>query len=304
MLCVNTTAQYCWQPHILCANTTAQYCWQPHILCANTTAQYTAGSLTFSVSFDNFIGFCDTAALPTVQTTCCLYLQGSWTAQPWWQRHHNPMKHREPLIQWCSITLHKTWIPITSPAYRTQSYTNVFSSPTHWTLFWAKWIHSARAQSVQTHSYGLDDPGLNFLQVQEIFLFSKMAAAATGPTHLLTVWLSRLPSWGVKQLGHKVDSTTLNSAKVVNESIYTSTPPAHLHGMQRDKFTFLLFPQLYTLYTPPKFIIILPSHLYLHWTSNCVPSHFFTEILNVPMHVARNGATRKLKKGTVHSMQV
>jgi hypothetical protein len=122
------------------------------------------------------------------------------------------LKLQEPVNQYCSITLHKTWILVTYTALQKPNpHHCIHRFHTVDIIFRANWIQSAPAHLEQPRGYGLDDPGLNVLQMQ-IFLFSKMAAAAMGPIQPPTLWLSRLPSQGVKRLGHEVDNWALYSA--------------------------------------------------------------------------------------------
>ena len=156
-------------------------------------------------------------------------------------------------------------------------------------IFWANLIQSALAHLEQSRGYGLDDPALNALQMP-IFLFSKMAAAAIGPIQPPTVWLSRLPSRGVKRLGHEIDNWALYSA--------VSMPLLPLHDCMACTGT-ISPPYGYHNFTPNiskiHYNVIFPSMTTLEeWSCSFEFLHKNSEhISHVPTHVAYSSATHK-----------
>jgi hypothetical protein len=72
----------------------------------------------------------------------------------------------------------------------------------------------------------------------EIFLSSKSARPALGPTYLPIKWVPEFFP-GVKRPGCEVDLLPPPSAEVKNELSYTSTPLIHHHDVDRD-VTFLI----------------------------------------------------------------
>jgi hypothetical protein len=75
---------------------------------------------------------------------------------------------------------------------------------------------------------------------EKIFLCSKTSWPAPGRTQPP---IRCVPAFfpGRKAAGRNVNFSPPSSAKVKNEWNYTSTPPMHHNGLDREKFTFLLY---------------------------------------------------------------
>lgn len=78
---------------------------------------------------------------------------------------------------------------------------------------------------------------------QEILLFSKLSRLALGPTQPPIQFVL-----GVKQPGHEVKHSPPLVLRVKNEWHRTSTFLIHLHGVDREKFTFFWLPSLLWLF--------------------------------------------------------
>ena len=84
-----------------------------------------------------------------------------------------------------------------------------------------------------------EQPGVQILAGQEIFLFSTMSRLTMQPIELSIHWVpGRFPR--VKWPEHEVDHLIPSSAEVKNEWSYNSTPPVCLHGVDVNNCTFWL----------------------------------------------------------------
>jgi hypothetical protein len=74
--------------------------------------------------------------------------------------------------------------------------------------------------------FWLDDPGFETLWGEKGFLF-------------FNEYQGSFPE--VNQPRREADHSTLSGAETKKEWRYTSTPPIHLHGVDRENFTFIFF---------------------------------------------------------------
>ena len=74
--------------------------------------------------------------------------------------------------------------------------------------------------------FGLDDPGFEPLRGEKGFLFFNEY---------------QVPFPEVNQPGREVDHSTPSGVEVKKEWSYTSTPPIHLHGVDKENFAFNYF---------------------------------------------------------------
>ena len=92
--------------------------------------------------------------------------------------------------------------------------------------------------SVQWPGYGLDDPGFESRQKQEIFSFPKRSDRLWDPPSPLLLGTRDLSS-GVKQPGREDKHSLPSSAKVKNEWSYTSSACAFM-AVQGQLYLYLL----------------------------------------------------------------
>jgi hypothetical protein len=85
--------------------------------------------------------------------------------------------------------------------------------------------------------YGLDGPGFESRQEQEISVFSKTSRPALRSTLLPIPWV-QLFSPGIKRPGRDCNHSSTSNTEVKNEWNYTCTLPVRLYGMERDTFAF------------------------------------------------------------------
>ena len=93
--------------------------------------------------------------------------------------------------------------------------------------------HVGRDSSVGIATcYRMDSPGFESQQGQEIFLFHRWFSPAMGPTQPPNQWVAGFIP------GRDDDHSSPSGAEGKNELSYNPTSLVHLHGMDRDNFTY------------------------------------------------------------------